>query len=50
LFEESPPSIMVIRNPNWLTEILWYMTYYVKGRWYHPLSVLPEASYIAGFV
>jgi len=22
LFEESPPSIMVTRNPNWSTEIL----------------------------
>jgi hypothetical protein len=21
-FKESPPSIMIIRNPNWLTEIL----------------------------
>ncbi|KAJ6929058.1 hypothetical protein NC652_013047 [Populus alba x Populus x berolinensis] len=24
LFEESPPSIMVTRNPNWSTEILWF--------------------------
>jgi hypothetical protein len=23
LFEESPPSIMVTRNPNWSIEILW---------------------------
>jgi hypothetical protein len=25
-FKESPPSIMVTRNPNWSTEILWYGT------------------------
>jgi hypothetical protein len=23
-FKESPPSIMVTRNPNWSTKILWY--------------------------
>jgi hypothetical protein len=32
LFKESPPSIMVIRNPNWSTEILWYETGYAKGK------------------
>jgi len=32
LFKESPPSIMVTRNPNWSTEILWYETGYVKGK------------------
>jgi hypothetical protein len=26
LFKESPPSIMITRNPNWSTEILWYET------------------------
>jgi hypothetical protein len=26
LFKESPPSIMITRNPNWSTEILWYGT------------------------
>jgi hypothetical protein len=31
-FKESPPSIMVIRNPNWSTEILWYETGYVKWK------------------
>ena len=30
LFKESPPSIMVTRNPNWSTEILWYETGYAK--------------------
>jgi hypothetical protein len=32
LFKESPPSIMVTRNPNWSTEILWYGTGYAKGK------------------
>jgi len=31
LFKESPPSIMVTRNPNWSIEILWFGTGYVKG-------------------
>jgi hypothetical protein len=38
LFKESPPSIMVIRNPNWSTEILWYGTGYVKGKILSPLK------------
>ena len=38
LFEESPPSIMVTRNPNWSTEILWYGTGYVKGKILSPLK------------
>ena len=25
-FKESSPSIMVTRNPNWSTEILWFRT------------------------
>jgi hypothetical protein len=32
LFKESPPSIMITRNPNWSTEILWYETGYIKGK------------------
>jgi hypothetical protein len=36
LFKESPPSIMVIRNPNWSTEILWYETGYAKGKMLSP--------------
>jgi hypothetical protein len=32
LFKESPPSIMVTRNPNWSTEILWYGTGYTKEK------------------
>jgi hypothetical protein len=32
LFKESSPSIMVTRNPNWSTKILWYETVYVKGK------------------
>ncbi|KAJ6921605.1 hypothetical protein NC652_015506 [Populus alba x Populus x berolinensis] len=40
LFEESPPSIMVTRNPNWSTEILWlgieeeiaYLVYWNRWR------------------
>jgi hypothetical protein len=38
LFEESPPSIMVTRNPNWSTEILWFGTGYVKGKISAPLK------------
>ena len=38
LFKESPPSIMVTRNPNWSTEILWYGTGYVKGNILSPLK------------
>jgi hypothetical protein len=38
LFKESPPSIMVTRNPNWSTEILWYRTGYVKGKILSPLK------------
>ena len=40
LFEESPPSIMVTRNPDWSAKILWYETGYAKGRYYHPLNIL----------
>jgi hypothetical protein len=38
LFKESPPSIMVTRNPNWSTEILWYGIGYVKGKILSPLK------------
>jgi len=38
LFEESPPSIMVTRNPNWSTKILWFGTGYVKGKILAPLK------------
>ena len=38
LFEESPPSIMVTRNPNWSTEILWLGIGYVKGKILSPLK------------
>ena len=38
LFKESSPSIMVTRNPNWSTEILWYGTGYVKGKILSPLK------------
>jgi len=41
---------MVTRNPDWSAEILWYGTGYAKGRYYHPLNVLPEAGCIVGFV
>jgi hypothetical protein len=36
LFKESPPSIMVTRNPNWSIEILWYGTGYAKGKMLSP--------------
>ena len=32
LFKESTPSIMITRNPNWSTEILWYKTDYAKEK------------------
>jgi len=38
LFKESPPNIMVTRNPNWSTEILWYGIGYVKGKILSPLK------------
>jgi hypothetical protein len=38
LFGESPPSIVVTRNPNWSTEILWLGTSYVKGKILSPLK------------
>jgi hypothetical protein len=38
LFKESPPSIMVTRNPNWSTKILWYGIGYVKGKILSPLK------------
>jgi len=38
LFKESPPSIMVTRNPNWSTEILWYGTGYVKEKILSPFK------------
>ena len=39
LFNESPPSIMVTRNPNWSTEILWYGIDYAKGNMLSPLNL-----------
>ena len=38
LFKDSPPSIIVTRNPDWSTEILWYETGYVKGKILLPLK------------
>jgi hypothetical protein len=38
MFMESPHSIMVTRNPNWSTEILWYEIGYVKGKILSPLK------------
>ena len=38
LFKESSPSIMVTRNPNWSTKILWFGTGYVKGKILSPLK------------
>jgi hypothetical protein len=38
LFNESPPNIMVTRNPNWSTEILRYETDYAKGKILLPLK------------
>jgi len=36
--KESSPSIIVTRNPNWSTEILWYGTGYVKWKILSPLK------------
>jgi len=38
LFKESPPNIMVTRNPNWSIEILWFGTGYVKWKILSPLK------------
>jgi len=38
LLEESSPSIMVTRNLNWSTEILWLGIGYVKGKILLPLK------------
>jgi hypothetical protein len=38
LFKESSPSIMVTRNPNWLTKILWYKTGYAKEKILSPFK------------
>jgi len=38
LFEESPPSITVTRNPNWSSEILWLGIGYVKEKILSPLK------------
>jgi len=38
LFKESPPNIMVTRNLDWSTEILWYKTVYVKWKILLPLK------------
>jgi len=38
LSKESPPSIMVTRNPNWSIEILWLGIGYVKGKILSPLK------------
>jgi len=38
LFKESPPSIMVTRNPNWSTEIPWLGIGYVKRKILSPLK------------
>jgi hypothetical protein len=38
LFKKSIPGIMVIRNPNWSTKILWYETGYAKEKILSPLK------------
>jgi len=38
LSKESPPSITVIRNPNWSWEILWLGIGYIKGKILSPLK------------
>jgi hypothetical protein len=50
LFKKSSSNIMVTRNPDWSTEILWYETVCAKGKILHPLNVLHEAGCIDGFV
>jgi hypothetical protein len=49
LFKELSSNIMVIQNPNWLIEILWYETDYIKKKTLAPLNVLPEVDCIADF-
>jgi hypothetical protein len=38
LFKESPPSIMVTRNLDRSTEILWYGTGYAKEKMLSPFT------------
>jgi len=38
LFKESPPSIMVTKNLDRSTEILWYGTGYAKGMMLSPFK------------
>ena len=38
LFEKSPPSIMITRNPNRSIEILWYKISYLKRKILSPLK------------
>jgi hypothetical protein len=38
LFKGSPPSIMVTKNSNWSTKILWFGIDYVKGKILSPLK------------
>ena len=40
LFKESPPNIIVTRNPNWSTKILWYKICYIKGKTLSPPKCL----------
>ena len=42
---ESPPSILVTRNPNW-SQRLGTETGYVKGRYKHPKYALHKVSCI----
>jgi hypothetical protein len=38
LFKESPPNIMVTRNPNWSKKILWLGNGYIKEKILLPLK------------
>jgi hypothetical protein len=46
-FKESSPNIMIIRNPNWSTEILWFGIGYTKEKmlsaFKHPICLRQAA-------
>jgi hypothetical protein len=37
-FKELPSSVIIIRYPNWSTNIIWYETGYIKGKILSPIK------------
>jgi hypothetical protein len=49
-FKESLPSIIITRNPNYSTKILWYETDYAKEKILSPFKRPTWGRLIASFV